>query len=383
MPDLVAVRRQLHAHPELGWAERQTTAYVGSLLRDAGLAPTVLRDGVGLVCDIGNTGNIDASADDEPVLLLRADLDALPLDDEKDVPYASTVPGVCHACGHDVHTAVLVGAARALTVNPPTRGRVRLLFQPAEERMPGGALAALELGVLDGVSLALALHCDPSLDVGHLGVRSGAITAAADNVEVTLRGPGGHTSRPQNTVDLVYALAAVVVGIPSVLSRTVDARASLSLVWGALSAGSASNAIPRLGIARGTVRTLDHDAWEQAPGRVTAAAEQLAAAYGATVAVEYVRGVPPVVNDPAGTALLAAAGAAVLGAAGVVDTAQSLGGEDFGWVLDKVPGAMARLGTRRPGGPTYDLHQGGFDVDEDCLRVGAGVLAAAARAYLA
>jgi len=378
--NLVAVRRHLHAHPELGWAEHATTAYVAGLLGHMGLTPVRLPGGVGLLCDIVGPGVAEEGP--QRTLLLRADLDALPLAEATGLPYASAVPGVCHACGHDVHTAVLLGVAAALAAQRPAGGRVRLLFQAAEEQTPGGALSAIAAGALDGVDLALALHCDPALDVGHIGLRTGPITAAADHVEVELTGPGGHTSRPQNTVDLVYAMAAVITGVPAALSRRVDPRAALSLVWGAVSAGLAANAIPRQGVARGTVRTLDRLAWEQAPTLITDLAKSIGASYGAAVEVRYQRGVPPVINDPAAVELLTAAAGRVLGPAAVVDTPQSLGGEDFGWVGEKVPSAMARLGTRAPGGPTYDLHQGGFEVDESCLAVGLNVLTEAVRNYL-
>jgi amidohydrolase len=374
--DLVQVRRHLHAHPELGWGEHATTAYIAEQLRMLGLEPTVLPTGTGLLCDLPS-----ADADSGRALLLRADLDALPLQDIKDVPYASTVPGVCHACGHDVHTTMLLGAAAALVASPPP-GRVRLLFQPAEEKLPGGALAALEVGALDGIDLALALHCDPTVDVGLVGLRTGPITAACDHVEIVLTGPGGHTSRPQNTVDLVYALGAIVTQLPAALSRRIDPRAALSLVWGAVHAGEAPNAIPSRGSALGTVRVLDRGAWERAPELLTSAAQSIAATYGAEVEVRYVRGVPPVVNDSDANGVLTAGVIAALGAEAAVPTAQSLGGEDFGWFGEKVPSAMARLGVRTPGGRTYDLHQAAFDVDERCLDIGVRVLDAAARAYL-
>lgn len=365
MRSLVEIRRQLHAHPELGWGEHESTALVAAELTALGLAPRVLDAGTGLVCDIGPA----------PTVLLRADLDALPLADAKDVPYRSTVDGVCHACGHDVHTTALIGAARLLHAGG---GSARLLFQPAEEVMPGGALAALSAGVLDGIATAYALHCDPSLDVGHVGVRPGPVTAAADMIEVVLSGPGGHTSRPQATVDLVGALAHVVAELPAVLSRAVDPRASLSVVFGSIAAGVAANAIPARGSARGTVRVLDRDVWHRAPDVVTRAVETLAAAYGATAEIAYTQGVPPVVNDVAATAVLTRAAEAAGGVGTVVPTAQSLGGEDFGWLLERVPGAMGRLGVHTPGGPYHDLHQPAFDVDERCLDLGAAVLAAAA-----
>ena len=373
MTDLVEVRRDLHRHPELGRQEHRTTAVLVEHLMAAGLAPKVLASGTGLVCDIGLDG---------PLVALRADIDALPLQDEKHVSYRSTVDGVCHACGHDVHTAVVLGAGLELA-RRTLPGRVRLLFQPAEELMPGGALDLIEEGLLDGVAAIFGLHCDPSLEVGHIGLKAGPLTAAADNVEVRLTGPGGHTSRPHNTVDLVHVLATVATGLPDALSRLVDPRAGMCLVWGHVAAGVARNAIPREGVLAGTLRVLDKAAWEQAPELVERLVQGLVLPYGAHAVVTYERGVPPVVNDPAATTLFGAAVVQALGAAALVTTQQSLGGEDFAWYLDHVPGAMARLGVRPPGSERpMDLHQPTFDVDEGALQVGVDVLVAAATAAM-
>ncbi|MCW2585876.1 MAG: N-acyl-L-amino acid amidohydrolase, partial [Frankiales bacterium] len=371
--ELIAVRRALHQRPELGRLEHETTALIAQRLSAAGLSPKVLASGTGLVCDVGSEG---------PVVVLRADIDALPMQDEKDVPYRSQVPGVCHACGHDVHTAVLLGAGLALAARGLS-GRVRLVFQPAEEQMPGGALDVLAEGYLDGVAAIFGLHCDPSLEVGRVGLKTGPITAAADAVEVRLTGPGGHTSRPHNTVDLVHALATVATGLPDALSRLVDPRAGLCLVWGHVSAGVARNAIPREGVLSGTLRVLDKTAWQEAPDLVERLVQGLVAPYGARATVTYERGVPPVVNDPAATALLTAAVRTALGPGAAVPTLQSLGGEDFAWYLDHAPGAMARLGVRPPGTERpVDLHQPAFDVDEAAIAVGVRVLVAAATAAL-
>ena len=373
--ELVRVRRDLNSHPELGNEEHRTTRLLVDRLALAGLAPTVLEGGSGLVCDVGGGG---------PVVVLRADIDALPLQDEKLVPYRSTVDGVCHACGHDVHTAAVLGAGLALAdAADRLAGTVRLVFQPAEEKMPGGALDVIREGWMEGVSSAFGLHCDPALEVGRVGLKSGAITAAADALELVLTGPGGHTSRPHNTVDLVHVLATVATGLPDALSRLVDPRAGLCIVWGHVSAGVAANAIPRRGVLRGTLRVLDIDAWRDAPSLVQRLVDGLVAPYGAHAEVRYQRGVPPVVNDPSATALFSAAVRGALGSSAAVPTVQSLGGEDFAWYLDHVPGAMARLGVRPPGqARPHDLHQGSFDVDEAALPVAVRVLVGVALAAL-
>ncbi len=370
--ELVALRRDLHAHPELAWHEERSTALVAKRLGDAGVDVQLLPRN-GLLAEIGD--------DAGPLVALRADLDGLPVEDLTSDPWASTVPGVAHACGHDVHTAALLGAGLALHArhrHEPLPGRVRLMFQPAEEVMPGGALELISSGVLEGVTHAFGLHCDPTLDVGQIGLREGPITGAADALTVRLTGEGGHTSRPHLTQDLTYALATLVTELPAVLSRRLDPRAGASVVWGMVRAGSAKNVIPSSGEAAGTVRMLDAVAWADAEGLVRGLIDQIVAPYGVGADVTYVRGVPPVVNGPEQTALLASAVTGVLGEDGAVATQQSLGGEDFGWYLETVPGAMGRLGTRTPGGPTYDLHQGDLRVDERSIAVGAKVLAAAA-----
>lgn len=371
---VVAVRRDLHAHPELSWAEERTTEVLAAHLERAGVVVRRLRT-TGLVAEVGVGAGTSAPA---PTVALRADIDALPVGDLTDDPWTSGTPGVAHACGHDVHTAALLGAALALAdrhAHDPLPGRVRLIFQPAEEVMPGGAQALLEQGVLDGVSSIFALHCDPSLDVGQVGVREGAITAAADQLVVRLRGGGGHTSRPHLTADLTYALAKVVTDVPAALSRRLDPRAGASLVWGYVRAGSARNVIPRTGEAGGTVRMLSVHEWALAEQLVTDLVHGVVAPYGVTAQVDYVRGVPPVVNTAHETAVIAAAAASVVGPDHVVNTAQSLGGEDFSWYLGTVPGAMVRLGTATPDGPRYDLHQGDLRIDERSVPIGAELLA--------
>jgi amidohydrolase len=370
---LIALRRELHAHPELGRAEQRTTAVVGDLLQQTGLEPHYLPE-TGLWCDVG-----DEAAG--PTVVLRADLDALPLEDPKDVSYRSRVPGVCHACGHDVHTAILVGAGLALgelARRDGLPGRVRLVFQPAEEVMPGGAHDVVDAGLLDSAAVALALHCDPSLEVGQIGLRTGPITAASDMITVRLSGPGGHTSRPHNTVDLIYALGRLLTELPAALNRRIDPRAAVTLVWGQVNSGTVPNAIPQTATARGTVRVLDRDTWAEVPEVLSRLATQIVAPYGANVEIEHQRGVPPVVNSEAAVSLLSQAADAALGSGAAVPTAQSLGGEDFGWYLERVPGAMARLGVRPPGGQPYDLHQPGFDVDERCICIGVRLMTSAA-----
>jgi amidohydrolase len=370
--ELVAIRRDLHAHPELGHAEFRTTQLLCRRLAGAGLSPRVLPSGTGVICDVG---------EGEQAVALRGDIDALPIPDEKHVPYRSTVPGRAHACGHDVHTTVVLGVGLVLAdlarVGQLDR-RVRLIFQPAEE-IPGGAQDVIDAGGLEGVDRILALHCDPRLDMGRIGMRTGPITAACDRLLLRLSGSGGHTARPHLTADLVYGLGKMVTELPAALSRRVDPRSGLSLVWGRIVAGSAANVIPQTGEAEGTVRCLDLPVWREAPDLIHELVDAVAATYGVKTEIHYQRGVPPVVNDADCTALFRTAATAAFGPQAAVGTEQSLGGEDFAWYLDHVPGAMARLGVRTPGDMAFrDLHQGTFDVDERAIAIGVELLIAAA-----
>lgn len=369
--ELVAFRRDLHAHPELAWTETRTTTAVAQRLASAGVEVERLPTS-GLVATIGSGG---------PIVGLRADLDALPVNDLTGDPWRSTVAGVAHACGHDVHTAALLGAGIALaTLDAAGQlpGRVRLVFQPAEEIMPGGAHEVMGSGAMADVDAVFALHCDPSLDVGRVGLREGALTGAADALTVRLSGRGGHTSRPHLTEDLTYAIGVLITQLPSALSRRLDPRAGASLVWGRVQAGVTHNVIPAAGEMSGTLRMLDVAAWHESEHLVRTLIRELVTPYGVTTEVMYVRGVPPVVNAAAATAVLRAAALDCLGPDAAASTSQSLGGEDFAWYLESVPGAMGRLGTRTPGGRTYDLHQGSLRINERAVVGGAKVLAVAA-----
>jgi amidohydrolase len=384
LEELIAFRRHLHVHPELSGEEHATTELVGSRLQVAGLEPRVLTRGTGLVCDLDGSG--DRGVSTGAVVALRADLDALAMHDDKDVPYRSQVPGVAHACGHDVHATVVLGAGLALTqlARAPggLPGRVRLVFQPAEESARGGARDVIADGGLADVGACFGFHCDPRLDCGTIGVRAGAITSAADLVTITLHGPGGHTARPEQTVDLVALAAHVAIELPRMLRARVD---ELRLAFGAIDAGDAANVIPTTAVLRGTVRSGDRAAWDQAADSLVAALDELVEPTGATVELDHERGVPPVVNDAAMTEVLATVARAVLGDGAVVTTEQSAGADDFAWYLECVPGSYARLGVHDPTStqPRRDLHAGAFDVDEGAIEVGIRVLVTATLAAMA
>ncbi|WP_430335430.1 amidohydrolase [Rhodococcus sp. ACT016] len=355
---LVAWRRDLHIHPELSFAEFRTTALVHDHLRSLGLDPVVLPGGTGLWCDVGPR--------DSMCVALRADLDALPLTETTGAPYASTVEGVCHACGHDAHTAMLLEAATVLAAEPPPQ-RVRLIFQPGEETTPGGSLEVVAAGALEGVSRIFALHCAPQLEVGKLATRAGPITSSGAMLTVRLSSPGGHSARPHLTGDLIHAAAVLVTGLASVLDRRVDARTATVLTWGRIRAGRVGNAIPESGELVGTLRSASHRTWATVEPLVRRSVADLLAPYAVEHELDYVQGVPPVVNDPEATGEMLSAIESVVGLDNLAEAGQSSGGEDFAWYLEHVPGAMARLGVWDGISPRHDLHTPDFDLDERAL----------------
>ena len=363
--DLIAWRRHIHRNPELGRQEFATTQFVAERLADAGLNPKVMPGGTGLTCDIG--------PEDQPRIALRADMDALPMTELTGAPYASTMPNIAHACGHDAHTAILLGTALALASVPELAVGVRLIFQAAEELMPGGAIDAIAAGAITGVSRIFALHCDPRLEVGKVAIRQGPITSAADHIHITLYSPGGHTSRPHLTADLVYGLGTLITGVPGVLSRRIDPRNGTVLVWGAVNAGVAANAIPQTGVLSGTVRTASRHTWVALEEIIRQAVDALLSPLAIEHTLQYRRGVPPVVNEDVSTRILTHAIEAA-GPDALADTRQSGGGEDFSWYLEEIPGAMARLGVWPGEGPQLDLHQPTFDLDERALAIGLRVM---------
>jgi amidohydrolase len=377
--ELVATRRHIHAHPELSRQEFETSALVFKELVAVGLQPRMLFEGNGVLCDIG-TG--------DTAIALRADLDALPIQDIKQVPYRSQVENVCHACGHDVHTTVVLGAGKALAKLAQAGelpGRVRLIFQPSEERQPSGAPDVIACGGLDDVDAIFGLHCAPMLPCGVVATRSGPMTAAADFFEIKLRGKGGHTARPHLTEDLVHAVGRLITQASSLLERKIDRRAGATLTFGSVVAGDHPDTIPSEAILRGTVRVLHRDSWQQLPALIPEIVKDLTAGSGAQVEVEYVRGVPPVINDRLAAETIARASAIALGSRGHFTEADiSMGGEDFAFYVEQIPGAMLRLGVSPPGASdVHDIHQAGFDIDERAIGVGVRVMVHTALAALA
>jgi amidohydrolase len=366
-PAMISLRRAIHAHPETGWNERATTARVTAALAEFGLAFQVREDGLGGHVDVGSG---------EPRVGFRADLDALPIQEETTPEYRSTVPGVMHACGHDVHAAIGVGIAGVLSTAGDLGGTVRIIFQPAEERIPGGAMTLRDEGVHRGLAALIAFHVDPAVPAGRIGARVGAITSASDRMIIRLTGPGGHTSRPHQTVDLLLVTGKVITNLPPMLRAGVDPRKPLVVVFGRAQGGSVENVIPTTMEIGGTVRVFDPDLWREMPKLIDNAVASITAPFGAGYDVEYFKGSPPVVNDQSVAEIFAAAGREALGEDAVEHTHQSLGSEDLAWFLEDVPGAMFRLGAALPD-RTVDLHSASFDVDEACIEAGMKVGAAA------
>lgn len=377
---LIALRRNLHAHPELSGEEHATSELVSERLEVAGLTTRGLGSGTGLLCDIEPEGTLG------PRFALRADLDALAMSDEKDVHYRSQVPGVSHACGHDVHTTVMLGTALYFAHHPERLpGRLRFIFQPAEERVPGGALDVLADGGLDGVAAIVGLHCAPQYDVGQFGLRAGAITSAADMATITLSGPGGHTARPELTVDMVGVAARLVRELPRRVAAMLDDPTDVKIVFGAIRAGDAANVIPAHSELKASIRTPSAEVWDKIEQIFERALRDVLAESGAEFSLDYVDGVPPVVNDVRVTELLRSAVTGEFGSRAVVEAVQSWGGDDFAWYTRELPGAYVRLGVHDPAStdPRLDLHVGHFDVDERAISLGVRLMVATVEEFFA
>ena len=364
-PEMIEVRRDLHQNPEVGWMEHRTTRQVAQKLLSWDIEPQGRPEGTGLVANIGDGG---------PAVGFRADLDALPITEEGVPPYASVVPGVMHACGHDAHTAIALGAAWVLQQYGDLPGVARFIFQPAEEMIPGGAQIMRDDGVHRGLAAVVAFHVDPSLQAGKVGIRSGGITGASDRFFVRLSGPGGHTSRPHQTVNILYVAARIITDVPQLIRHTIDPRETVLVVFGSVQGGTAANVIPTHVELQGTVRLFDLALWREMPKRIESLVADMATPLGATAEVEYIPGSPPVVNDESVIRTVEKAAEAALGETNVVHTHQSLGAEDFAWFLEDIPGALIRLGAALPN-RVVDLHSATFDIDEAAIETGILVAA--------
>ncbi|MEX1038076.1 MAG: amidohydrolase [Acidimicrobiia bacterium] len=356
LPRALELRRELHQNPEPSYHEYETTRLIKEALVAAGLDPVGRTPRTGLWVDSGP----------DPVCAFRADIDALPIDEPAGNIPESNNPGWMHACGHDAHSAIAFGIAVVMSQLDKAPG-VRFLFQPAEEGFPGGAVELVGEGLIDGLSSILAFHVDPAIEAGRFGIRTGSITASADKFTIGLTGPGGHTARPHQTVDLVDAAARIVVDLPAVLRSSVDARRALIVVFGSIHGGTTENVIPTRVELKGTARTLDREVWDQLPALIEKTLSKLVGVTEATYELTYQRAIPPVVNDARVMARVADGINSVYGDDAIVHTRTSMGGEDFANYLDVVPGALVRLGAAKGHG---DLHSAGFQLDEAAIAHG-------------
>ncbi|WP_254947160.1 amidohydrolase [Cyanobium sp. N.Huapi 1H5] len=366
LPELIQIRRHIHRHPELSGHEQQTAALVAGELRRWGWE---VREGVGRTGVVAELGPVGA-----PLVALRADMDALPIEERTELPYASSRQGLMHACGHDIHTTVGLGVARLLaSVADRLTARVRLLFQPAEETAEGAAWMRAD-GAMDGVQALFGVHVFPSLEVGTVGVRSGSLTAAAGELEVEVLGEGGHGARPHQSTDAIWIAARVVSGLQEAISRRLDPLHPVVVSFGLIEGGKAFNVIADHVRLLGTVRCLDLEVHAQLPGWIEDTVHALCQGHGGEARVHYRCISPPVHNDPELTQLVADTAVSLLGRSRVQWLEQpSLGAEDFAQLLEGTRGTMFRLGVAGPGGCT-PLHSNSFDPDEGCLEVGIKVL---------
>ncbi len=376
LPELVQLRRHIHRHPELSGHERQTAALVAGELRRWGWQ---VREGVGRTGVVAELGPLRRPGGERvPLLALRVDMDALPVEERTGLDYASTQQGLMHACGHDLHTTLGLGVARLLGElaerdSCRLTARIRLLFQPAEETAQGAAWMKAD-GAMDGVDALFGVHVFPSLPAGSIGVRSGSLTAAAGELEVEVLGEGGHGARPHQSTDAIWIAARVVSGLQEAISRRLDALHPVVVSFGRIEGGRAFNVIADHVRLLGTVRCLDNDVHAQLPGWIEDTVKALCAGHGGEARVRYRRISPPVHNDPELTELVAAVGTALLGRERVQWLEQpSLGAEDFAELLDGCRGTMFRLGVAGPEGCT-PLHSNSFAPDEGAIPVGIRVL---------
>jgi amidohydrolase len=371
---LLEIRRHLHAHPELSGAEHHTAALVAGELRRLGWR---VQEGVGRTGVVAELGTSNG-----PAIGLRVDMDALPIEERTGLSFASTSPGLMHACGHDIHTAVGLGVAMLLApLAEQLSGTVRLIFQPAEETAEG-ARWMLAAGAIAGLKALLGLHVFPSIAVGSIGLRHGALTAAAAELELEVLGEAGHGARPHQAVDAIWIAARLISGLQEAISRRLDALQPVVLSFGRIEGGRAFNVIADRVRLLGTLRCLDCQLYEQLPEWVESTAQAICAAYGGKVKLVW-RGIaPPVQNDPQLTDLLEGIAVEQLGRDQVLELAQpSLGAEDFAHYLNHLPGCMFRLGVAGLDG-CAPLHHGGFNPDEGCMPIAVNLLATALKRWL-
>ncbi|MBR2567410.1 MAG: amidohydrolase [Paenibacillus sp.] len=375
---MVEWRRHLHRNPEISFQEEKTSSFVANMLESFGIEVTR---------HVGGHGVIGRLQGDRPgpVVMLRADMDALPIQDEKDVEYASQQSGAMHACGHDGHISILLGTALYFSRHKhEVRGEIRFLFQPAEELLPGGAVQVIADGALNDVDVIYGIHLWTPLPVGVVASTAGPLMAAADDFYIEIKGKGGHGGMPQATIDSVVAGSALVMQLQTIVSRSVDPLRPAVLTIGTMQAGSAQNVIAEQCKLSGTVRTFDEDTRNAMKERVLAMVAQTGAAYGAETQVKYIMGYPPVVNDAQETARFFAEATEVFGEERVQQSPMLMPAEDFAYYLQQVPGCFMFVGAGNPDkNAVYPHHHPMFDFDEDAMQTGVKLFVAMAKSYAA
>lgn len=364
-PQVIAWRRQIHRQPEIGFEEHKTSALIESVLQDLGIEVIRYPNSTAVVGILkgGMPGR---------TIALRADIDALPLQELADLEFKSEVPGVMHACGHDVHTAVLMGAAKVLAAHQADLpGTIKFLFQPAEERFPGGALGMIENGALEGVERVFGLHVGNDVPTGTLGVTYGFSHANVDMADIKIIGKGGHGASPQTTVDAVIVGSHVVVALQTIVSRNIAALDSAVVTVGSFQSGTIHNIIAETADLKLTIRSLKPETRILIRERIEKIVHAVSDAMGATCEINYTHGYPSLDNNAEMVDLLKSIAEQVVGTENIVVKNQpSMGGEDFAYFAQKVPGAFLRLGSRPTGDVTFGAHNPKFEVNEDCMAIG-------------
>ncbi|GAP95519.1 N-acyl-L-amino acid amidohydrolase [Leptolyngbya sp. NIES-2104] len=374
-PRLIEIRRHLHSHPELSGQEHQTAAYVAGVLSSCGLQ---VKEAIGKVGVVGEL----KGGNDPRLLAIRTDMDALPIQERTELEFSSRKSGIMHACGHDVHTTVGLGTAMVLSqLGVPLPGRIRFLFQPAEE-IAQGAQWMVEDGVMTEVNSILSVHVFPSIQAGKIGIRYGALTAAADDLELTIMGESGHGARPHEAIDAIWIASQVIIALQQAISRTQNPLRPVVLTIGKISGGRAPNVIADQVTMSGTVRSLHPETNETLPAWIENIVSNVCQMYGAKYHMSYRRGTPSVQNDPKLTNLLETSAREVWGNDSVqIIPEPSLGAEDFSCYLQHAPGSMFRLGVGFADRKNYPLHHPLFEVDETAIVTGVVTMACAAYGY--
>ncbi len=364
LEEMIAIRRDLHQYPELSWQETRTTAQVGTVLERLGIPFQRIAGHTGIIAQIPGRSGV-------PAVALRADLDALPIHEETNLEFRSLQDGVMHACGHDGHTSMVLGAAALLVRETALPAPVRLIFQPAEE-VGAGAQAMIEAGALDNVTLIFGGHLDRHYPSGTIAISEGTVNASADTFRITIMGQGGHAARPHESTDAVVVGSLLVMALQTIVSREINPAHPSVVTVGRFDAGTAANVIAARALLEGTIRAQDPDVRAHLKASLRRIGEAVGKLHGVALTVEIVEGTPAVINSPEAIPLARQAATEVIGKANVVPMmTANMGGEDFSYYLERVPGCYVRFGAQVAGRESYPAHSSKFDFDEQALGVGA------------